>query len=72
LRAGVREWNFTLRGMNERDLFAAAEWACQSEVWDRCINTSDRTARIDLPSATHPSQSCWRARRSGSTGLCSG
>jgi soluble lytic murein transglycosylase len=46
---GVREWNFTLRGMSERELFAAAEWACEREVWDRCINTSDRTRQdIDL------------------------
>jgi soluble lytic murein transglycosylase len=46
---GVREWNFTLRGMSERELFAAAEWACGREVWDRCINTSDRTRNdIDL------------------------
>ncbi len=44
---GVREWNFTLRGMSERELFAAAEWACEREVWDRCINTSDRT-RLDI------------------------
>jgi soluble lytic murein transglycosylase len=44
---GVREWNFTLRGMSERELFAAAELACQQEVWDRCINTSDRT-RLDV------------------------
>jgi soluble lytic murein transglycosylase len=46
---GVREWNFTLRGMSERELFAAAEWACERAVWDRCINTSDRTRQdIDL------------------------
>jgi soluble lytic murein transglycosylase len=40
---GVREWNFTLRGMNDRELLAAAQVACEREVWDRCINTSDRT-----------------------------
>jgi soluble lytic murein transglycosylase len=46
---GVREWNFTLRGMSERELFAAAEWACSRQVWDRCINTSDRTRNdVDL------------------------
>jgi soluble lytic murein transglycosylase len=46
---GVREWNFTLRGLNERQLLAAAQWACEREVWDRCINTSDRTkTEIDL------------------------
>ena len=46
---GVREWNYSLRGMDERALLAAAQWACEREVWDRCINTSDRTRReIDL------------------------
>jgi len=40
---GVREWNFTLRGMADRELLAAAAWACEREVWDRCINTSERT-----------------------------
>ena len=40
---GVREWNFTLRGMADRELLAAAQMACDREVWDRCINTSDRT-----------------------------
>ena len=46
---GVREWNFALRGMGERELLAAAQEACQREIWDRCINTSDRTrAEVDL------------------------
>jgi soluble lytic murein transglycosylase len=46
---GVREWNFSLRGMGDRELLAAAERACEREVWDRCINTSDRTRQeIDL------------------------
>ena len=46
---GVREWNFTLRGMDDRELLAAAQFACDREVWDRCINTSDRTkAEIDI------------------------
>jgi soluble lytic murein transglycosylase len=40
---GVREWNFSLRGLPERELLAAAQRACEREVWDRCINTSDRT-----------------------------
>ncbi len=40
---GVREWNFSLRGMGERELLAAAQRACDNEVWDRCINTSERT-----------------------------
>jgi soluble lytic murein transglycosylase len=40
---GVREWNFSLRGMGDRELLAAAQLACEREVWDRCISTSDRT-----------------------------
>ncbi|HSV51859.1 MAG TPA: transglycosylase SLT domain-containing protein [Burkholderiaceae bacterium] len=51
---GVREWNYTTNlhtrgGMSDRELLAAADFACQREVWDRCINTSDRTrAFIDF------------------------
>ncbi len=46
---GVREWNFTLRGLDDRALLAAAQWACEREVWDRCINTSERTkAEVDI------------------------
>lgn len=45
---GVREWNYATNlhspgGMAERDLLAAADLACEREVWDRCINTSERT-----------------------------
>ena len=40
---GNREWNFTLRGMGDRQLLAAAEFACRRAVLDRCVNTSDRT-----------------------------
>jgi soluble lytic murein transglycosylase len=46
---GVREWNFTLRGLGDRELLAAAQLACDREVWDRCINTSDRTRQeVDM------------------------
>jgi len=46
---GVREWNFTLRGLSDRELLAAAQLACDREVWDRCINTSDRTrGEVDM------------------------
>jgi soluble lytic murein transglycosylase len=46
---GVREWNYTLRGMGDRELLAAAQRACDRELWDRCINTSDRTRdEIDM------------------------
>jgi soluble lytic murein transglycosylase len=52
LRAeGVREWNYTTNlatpgGMNDRDLLAAAQFACERQVWDRCINTSERTKAV--------------------------
>ncbi len=46
---GVREWNFSLIGMGDRELLAAAQVACEKEVWDRCINTSERTkAEVDV------------------------
>jgi soluble lytic murein transglycosylase len=40
---GVREWVWTLRGMDDRALLAAAEFAKGQEIWDRAINTADRT-----------------------------
>ena len=48
---GVREWNYATNlhergGMGERALLAAAELACQREIWDRCINTSERTREV--------------------------
>ena len=46
---GVREWNYSIRGLGERELLAAAQLACEREVWDRCINTSEKTrAEIDI------------------------
>ncbi|HSC65091.1 MAG TPA: transglycosylase SLT domain-containing protein [Caldimonas sp.] len=46
---GVREWNYSIRGLADRELLAAAQLACDREVWDRCINTSDKTrAEIDV------------------------
>jgi soluble lytic murein transglycosylase len=48
---GNREWNYSTNlhtpgGMNDRDLLAAADLACQRQVWDRCINTSERTKEV--------------------------
>jgi len=46
---GRREWNYTLRGMNDRDMLAAAQWACDMSDWQLCINTSERTkVEIDV------------------------
>lgn len=39
----VPEWNFALRGMNDRQLLAAAELARQEHIYDRVVNTSERT-----------------------------
>lgn len=40
---GNREWNFQLRGLNDRQLMAAAEFGRQRGHLDRMVNTSDRT-----------------------------
>ena len=40
---GIREWNWSLRGMSDRQLLAAATLAKNHEIWDRAINTADRT-----------------------------
>lgn len=40
---GVREWNWELRKMNEREHLAAAEFARQNNMLDRMVSTSDRT-----------------------------
>jgi soluble lytic murein transglycosylase len=46
---GVREWNYSLRGMSDRQLLAAAQLACDLRDWQLCINTSERTrSEIDL------------------------
>ena len=52
---GVREWNYATNLVNaqgqsgvmsERELLAAAQLACDHQVWDRCINTSERTRQV--------------------------
>lgn len=48
---GVREWNYTIGlhvpgGLNDREMLAAAALACKHEVWDRCINSSERTRTV--------------------------
>lgn len=40
---GVREWAWSLRGLNDRQLLAAAELARRHDVYDRAINTADKT-----------------------------
>lgn len=41
----VPEWNFALRGMSDRQLLAAAELARGANIYDRVVNTSDRTLK---------------------------
>ena len=48
---GVREWNYSTNlaktgGMTDRELLAAAQFACDRQIWDRCINTSERTKGV--------------------------
>ena len=56
---GVREWNYSTNlhargGMDDRELLAAAALACQYEIWDRCINTSERTKEVLDASQRYP------------------
>jgi len=39
----TKEWLWTIRGMDDRRLLAAAELARRNEAWDRAISTADRT-----------------------------
>jgi len=41
----MREWIFSIRTMDDRQLLAAAELARRAEVYDRAINTADRTSQ---------------------------
>ena len=52
---GVREWNYGTNLVNaqgqsglmtDRELLAAAQLACDHQVWDRCINTSERARSV--------------------------
>ncbi|MCC4114090.1 lytic transglycosylase domain-containing protein [Aromatoleum toluclasticum] len=48
---GMREWNWSLRGRDEGFLIAAARLALRNEIYDRAINTAERTdpqANFDL------------------------
>jgi soluble lytic murein transglycosylase len=40
---GNREWNWPLRNMNDRQLLAVAEYARRIELYDRTVNTADKT-----------------------------
>ncbi len=42
----AREWIWSIRGMDDKELLAAAELARQNEMFDRAINTADRTLAL--------------------------
>jgi soluble lytic murein transglycosylase len=43
------EWNHGINGQDDRGLLASAQRACDAEVWNRCMSTSERTkTEIDL------------------------
>ncbi|MEK7768455.1 MAG: transglycosylase SLT domain-containing protein, partial [Pseudomonadota bacterium] len=47
LRAeGTREWNWSIRGFDDRRLLAAAEVARRNGIYDRAISTADRTVQL--------------------------
>jgi soluble lytic murein transglycosylase len=41
----VPEWNYAIRGMDDRRLLAAAELARSESIYDRVVNTSDKTEK---------------------------
>ena len=43
---GTREWIWTVRDFDDRQLLAAAEVARRHELYDRAINTADRTENV--------------------------
>ncbi len=50
-RLGLRteataEWMWTVRAMDDRELLAAAELAHRNGIWDRAINTADKTVAM--------------------------
>ncbi len=46
---GRAEWNHALAGMNDRALRAAAQLACDAQVWNLCMSTSELTRdEIDM------------------------
>lgn len=56
---GVREWNYVTNlhnrgGLPDPAMRAAAQVACENQIWDRCINTSERTRQIQDWSQRYP------------------
>lgn len=43
---GNREWFWAIAAMDDRQLLATAEFARRNELWDRAINTAERTRSL--------------------------
>lgn len=43
---GTREWNYAIRGFDDRQLLAAAELARRHKQWERAISTAERTREL--------------------------
>jgi len=43
---GTREWIWAIRDFDDKQLLAAAEYARRNELYDRAINTADRTREL--------------------------
>ena len=43
---GNREWLWTIKGFDDKQLLAAAELARRNELWDRAINTAEQTVQL--------------------------
>ena len=43
---GNREWIWAIRGFDDKQLLAAAEFARRNELYDRAINTADKTVQL--------------------------
>ena len=43
---GNREWAWAIRGFDDKQLLAAAEFARRNEIYDRAIHTADRTLEL--------------------------
>jgi soluble lytic murein transglycosylase len=51
---GNREWMWAIRAFDDKQLLAAAEFARRSEIYDRAINTADRTRELHDFSMRYP------------------
>lgn len=51
---GVKEWSFAIRNFDDLRLLAAAELARRAEIYDRTIQTADRTQRTHNYSLRYP------------------